>query len=145
MTGLSSRHPANGPGHRRDEDRNAAGRFPATLFRHGPVNVCVCHLLVLSLVATPLALLFAVRHADTADRWLQAHYLYVRTSIALLVIGVGLGSLCILLGAPTSAFLMLAGLGLVVATLLLMVMRCANGIFRALRGLSLRNPKSYLV
>jgi len=145
MTGSNSRHPAGEPGHHSDVNRREAGRFPAALCRPGSVNVCLCHLLVLSLLAVPLALFFSCHHADPADRWLQSHYLYLRTTIALLVIGASLGSLMILLGAPLSSAMMLAGLGLIAATLLLLLLRCCNGFVRAMRGLSLKNPKSYLV
>jgi len=145
MSELRSRHPANGPDHRRGRARGPAGGIPASLVRPGRVNVCLCHILVLSVFAAPLALFFSVHHADAADRRLQPHYLYLRTTIALLGIGTGLGSLMILLGAPLSSALMLAGLGLIAATLLLVLLRCCNGLVRAMRGLSLRNPKSYLV
>jgi uncharacterized membrane protein len=119
--------------------------LPAALIRPGPVNICLCHLLVVSLVLAPLALAFAIRHAEPGGRRLESHYLYLRTSFAILVIGTGLGSLMILLGAPLSSLLMLAGLGLIAATLALTLARCGNGFCRALLGLPLRNPKSYLV
>lgn len=146
MTGRRSRFPAAGePDHRRGRQRRVARRLPAAVFRPGPANICLCHLLVASLALAPLALLFSFRHADPGGRWLESHYLYLRTSIALLVIGAGLGGLMILLGAPLSSLLMLGGLALVAATLLLTLARCCNGFYRALFGLSLRNPKSYLV
>ncbi|MCK7610921.1 hypothetical protein [Roseibium sediminicola] len=146
MTGRRSRFPAAGePDHRRSRQRRTVYRFPATVFRPGPANICLCHILVASLALAPLALIFSVWYADPGARWLEAHYLYLRTSIALLVIGAGLGSLMILLGAPLSSLLMLGGLALIAATLLLTLARCCNGFFRTLFGRPLRDPKSYLV
>lgn len=115
------------------------------VYRPGATNICLCHLLVASLVLAPFALAFSIFHADPGGRWLEAHYLYLRTSVAVLVIGAGLGSLMILLGAPQSSLVMLGGLFLVAATLLITLARSCNGFCRALLGLPLRNPKSYLV
>jgi uncharacterized membrane protein len=101
--------------------------------------------MVLALLTVPLALAISIRYAAPEGRCLEAHYLYLRTTIAVLVIGTGTGGLLILLGAPLSSGLMLAGLGLIAATLTLTLARCCNGFCRALLGRPPRNPKSYLV
>ncbi|GAB4531231.1 MAG: hypothetical protein Tsb0019_33020 [Roseibium sp.] len=115
------------------------------LIRPGAVNICLCHMLILTGLLSPLALVFAFRFAEPEDRWLQSHYHYVRTSVALLVIGGGLGGLMILFGAPLSSGLMLAGLGMIAATLILAAARSLTGVYCSLRGLPLRNHETFLL
>ena len=143
MTGLRSRHPADEPDHRRSGGRT--GRSLAGLLSPGYTNTCLCYLLVAIVLPLPLALIFAIRFASCQEDRLQAHYLYLRTTIALLVIGAGTGALLILLGAPLSSLVMLAGLVLMAATLLLTVLRCCYGCYCAVRQQGLRNPHSFFV
>ncbi len=145
MTGPGSRHPADGQGNRKRSEQTAAGPLPAAVIRPGYFNICLCNVLVLTGLLVPAALVFAVRFAETDGRWLQAHYHYIRTTIALLAIGSSLGGLMILLGAPLSSYLMLAGLGLIAATILLCIARCVTGFTCSLRGVSLRDHRTYLV
>jgi uncharacterized membrane protein len=142
MTGQGSRHPANRQGNRSPA---AAGAFPAALIRPGHVNICICQVLILTGLLAPVALAFAIRFSETEGRWLQSHYHYIRTTIAVLVIGCCLGSLMILLGAPLSSLLMLAGLGVIAATLVLCVSRCVTGFYCSWRGYRLRDHATYLI
>jgi uncharacterized membrane protein len=144
ISGQGSRPPAGGQGPRK-RDEGGPGRLPAVLIRPGPVNICLCNLFVLTGFLAPLALAFAFLFADTEGRWLQSHYHYLRTTVALFVIGGGLGGLMILFGAPLSSGLMLAGLGLITATLLLTAARSLAGFYCSLRGLPLRNHETFLL
>ncbi|GAB2185440.1 hypothetical protein [Roseibium sp. LAB1] len=155
MTGLRSRHttnePAtNEPATNEPEHRSAGGGkqkafSPFGLFRPGSANICLCHLLVLTVLLSPIALGIAVIYAEPEGRWLQAHYHYLRTTIALLVIGLSTGGLMILLGASSSSALMLAGLGVCTVTVMLSSARSLLGLFSALRGSPLRNHRSYFI
>jgi len=144
MTGPGSRPPAGGRSNRR-RDTDVSGRFPAALVRPGPVNLCLCHMLVLTGFLMPLALAFAFRFAETDDRWLRSHYHYLRTTVALFVIGGGLGWLMILFGVPYSTALMLAGLAVIAVTLVLIAARSLTGIYCAIRRAPLRNHESFLL
>lgn len=145
MTGSRSRHTANEPEHRASGDGKQKAFSPFGLFRPGSANICLCHLLVLTLVLSPIVLAFAFLYAEQGGRWQQAHYHYLRTTIALLVIGLSAGGLMILLGASNSTALMLAGLGLCAATVLLSFARSLHGFYSALRGSPLRNHRSYFI
>jgi uncharacterized membrane protein len=145
MTGLRSRHTASEQEHRATGDGKQKAFSPFGLFRPGSANICLCHLLVLTILLSPIALAFAILYAEPGGRWLQAHYHYLRTTIALLVIGLGTGGLMILLGASISSALMLAGLGLCATTVLLSYARSLLGFCSALRGSPLRNHRSYFI
>lgn len=145
MTGLRSRQPVNDPGQRDRDNYFNDVRFPATLVHPGFANICLCYVLVAALLTLPLALFLAIRFAVPGRTQLEAHYLYIRTTIALLVIGTGVGSLLILLGAPLSSSLMLGGLALIATTLVQALARCCYGVSCAVRRQPVHNPKSYLV
>jgi uncharacterized membrane protein len=145
MTGLRSRQTANEPEHRATGDEKQRTFSPFGLFRPGSANICLCHLLVLTLLLSPVALGFAFLYAEQGGRWQQAHYHYLRTTVALLVIGLSAGGLMILIGASISSALMLAGLGLCAATVLLNLARSLHGFYSALRGAPLRNHRSYFI
>ncbi|ASP36375.1 hypothetical protein [Labrenzia sp. VG12] len=145
MTGLRSRHPVKKPDYRDRDNQTRSGWSPTALFQPGFANICLCHVLVAAVLTVPFAFFMAIRHAETGEKPIEAHYLYVRTTIALLVIGTGIGSFLILLGAPLSSSLMLSGLALIAATLLLTLPRCCYGLSCAARRKPLRNPKSFLI
>ena len=145
MTGLRSRRTANEPEHSATGDAKQKAVSPFGLFRPGSANICLCHLLVLTLLLSPIALVFAFLYAETGGHWQQTHYHYLRTTIALLVIGLSAGGLMILLGAAISSVLMLVGLVLCTATVLLIFARSLHGFYRALRGFPLRNHQSYFI
>ncbi len=115
------------------------------LTRPGFGNVCLCNLFALSVFLAPVALLFAFRFAEHGERELNSHYYYIRTTIALLVIGLCLAGLMVVLGAGFSSPLILGGLALFLATALLTAVRCARGCLRALRREAPNNYKSYLL
>ncbi|MHA7774041.1 hypothetical protein [Roseibium sp. M-1] len=145
MTGMHFNRPADDLGQRTADADRERELGPRTILRASAANICLCHCLVLSLFLSPAALGFAIAFADTDGRWLRAHYHYLRTTIALLVIGLASGSLLILAGLSLSPALMLAGLGICAATILLVIARTLNGIFRAFFGLQLRNHRSYFI
>lgn len=145
MTGLRSRHTANEPEQRATGDGKQKAFSPFGLFRPGSANICLCHLFVLTLLLSPIALGFAFLFAEQGGRWQQAHYHYLRTTIALLIIGLSAGGLMILLGASISSALMLAGLGLCAVAVLLCYTRSGLGFYSALRGSPLRNHRSYFI
>lgn len=145
MTGLRSRLRVKNPDHRDRDYNSRSGRSPAGLFSSGFANICLCYLLVAAILTVPFALFLAIRNAESGEKPLEAHYLYIRTTIALLVIGTGIGTLLILLGAPLSSGLMLGGLALIAATLLVALSRCCYGLSCAARHKTLRDPKSFLI
>jgi len=144
MGELRSRFPVKAPDRRRGGNNRALRSFRA-LLQPGYANIGLCYILTAAFVTAPVALLFATRFADPGERNLQGHYLYIRTSLALMIIGAGTGALAILLGAPLSSALMLAGLVLIAGTLLLTLSRCLCGLYNAAYRLPLRRPKSFLV
>ncbi len=121
------------------------GTGVSALIKPGAVNICGCYLLAMSAFLSPLALLFAVLYAEPEHKDYQAHYFYIRTTIALMVIGFCLGSLMILLGVSQSSALILAGLVQLSLTAVLTLARCLSGLARALRGDPPRNYRSYFV
>lgn len=114
------------------------------MFSPGFGNVFLCYLLVCSLVLAPVALIFSIRFADSTEQRLFAHYFFIRTTIAVFVIGTCVSCLLILIGADLSSSLILAGLALLTITSALTLVRCFRGIFSALRGNSPRFYRSYL-
>lgn len=145
MTGLQK------PRQTRDLPQPPAPCLPqAELDREGLLgasfaNVVLCYLLVLTAALLPFALFFALRFADRAGRALQAHYFYVRTTIAILVIGTCVGGLTILAGVALAAPLIFAGLALFGLTLALGLTRCLCGLARALQGRPPRAYQTYLI
>ncbi len=117
----------------------------SALVKPGAVNICGCYLLAMSAFLSPVALLFATRFAEPELQHHRAHYFYIRTTIALLVIGSCLGILMIVLGASLSTLLILAGLTVLFLTAILTLARCLSGLVRTFRGLPPRNYRSYLV
>lgn len=142
---MATRHPVKdtrGPENRNGQrGRNRTG----TLFAPGFGNIVLCYAFVCSLLLAAAALLFAVNFADTSDRRLYAHYYYLRTTIALMVIGYCIGGLLILMGADYSSSLILAGLAIAASSTVLTFARCLNGTFCALRRVAPPGFKSYLV
>ncbi|WP_281926445.1 hypothetical protein [Roseibium album] len=108
-------------------------------------NVFVCYALILTFFLAPLALFIAMRFSEPAEQSVFAHFFYIRTTIALLVIGCCVGGLLILLGADLSSSLILVGLAIFVLTGFLTLARCLVGGFCALRGRPPRSYRSYLV
>jgi hypothetical protein len=145
MTGMQYHRPVGEPGQRAAGTEREAGFSPRSVFKASAANLCLCHCLVIALLPSPAALGFAIAFAETGGPWLRAHYHYLRTTIALLVIGLSSGSLMILAGLSLSSKLMLAGLGLCAGTMLLVLVRSLNGIIRAFFGLQLRNHRSYFI
>ncbi|TYC52809.1 hypothetical protein FMN50_16580 [Rhodobacterales bacterium] len=142
---MSSRHPADEPG----TPAGAAGQPPQhsspSLVRPGFGNACLCYLLVLSALLSPLALVFAFLFAEPHAPPLQAHYFYIRTTIALMVIGFCLAVLMIVVGAVVSTFLILAGLALLALTAALTLARCCAGFIHAFRRRAPRNYRTYFI
>jgi len=145
MTGMSSRHPVNELNGPDSGDRRKPGKLLSVFARPGSVNICLCYVLVLSAALSPVALFFAFLFADAGPHRFHAHYYYIRTTVALLVIGFSLGCLLIVLGASFSTTLILAGLVLLLLTAILTLARCLTGLFGALRGIPPRNYGSYFV
>lgn len=119
--------------------------MPAALVRPGFVNICLCYLLVLTAVLSPLALLFSFLFAEAGGARLHAHYFYIRTTIALLVIGFCLACLMIVVGAVMSTVLILVGLALLALTAALTLARSCNGFFHAFRAEAPRNHSTYFI
>lgn len=142
---MQYRQPAEESGQRAAGEDRQTGLDPRSVFRASAANICLCHCLVMTLFPSPVALGFAIAFAETDGRWLRSHYHYLRTTIALLVIGLCSGSLMILAGLSLSSMLMVAGLGICALTLLLVLARSLNGIFRSFLGLQLRNHRSYFI
>jgi|GEM_PF-1593506 len=142
---MQYRQPAEESGQRAAGAERETGLGPRSVFRASAANVCLCHCLVMALLPSPVALGFAIAFADADGRWLRSHYHYLRTTIALLVIGLSSGSLLILAGLSLYSMLMLAGLAICALTVLLVLARSLNGIFRAFRGIPFRNHRSYFI
>lgn len=145
MSGMSSRHPSDGPGPPAGSAGEKPRSLPAALVRPGFTNICLCYLLVLSAVFSPLALLFSFVFAEAGGAPLHAHYFYIRTTIALLVIGFCLSCLMIVLGALMSTVLILTGLALLALTAALTLARSCSGFFHAFRSQAPRNYSTYFI
>ncbi|MEM9629946.1 MAG: hypothetical protein AAGA50_01380 [Pseudomonadota bacterium] len=130
---------------RAEADKRASHDTRGRLIEPGLSNICLCYVLILSALFAPIALLFAFLFAEPDETRVYAHYFYIRTTVALLVIGVCVGCLMIVLGASISSSVILAGLFLLVLTIGLTVTRCIRGFFSALRGKAPQNYKSYFV
>lgn len=124
-------------------NNNAAGT--KRLFSPGFSNVLLCYVCSCAVLPAPLALLFAVNYAEHPEERLFAHYHYIRTTIALMVIGSSLGGIMIVLGAEIATQLTLAGLFLVTLTGVLALLRCAKGIFSAIMRQSPTSYRSYIL
>jgi uncharacterized membrane protein len=120
-------------------------KLRSAILSPGFVNIGICNLLILSTAFIPIALFFAIRFANENNQCFQGHYHYIRTSIAVLVIGTCLAGLMILAGAALSSLLILAGLVLLCLTGALVVLRCFSGLVLSLRNEPHRNEKSYLI
>ncbi|MCV0426681.1 MAG: hypothetical protein K5905_14525 [Roseibium sp.] len=116
-----------------------------SLFGPGFGNICLCYLLIVSTFLSPLALLFAFLFAEPHETRFHAHYFYIRTTVALFVIGFCAGCLMIVLGADISSTLILTGLVLLAFTIVVTLARCARGILSAMRGKAPQNYKSYFI
>jgi len=142
---MQYRQPAEESGQEARGAERETGLDPRSVFRASAANICLCHCLVMALIPSPVALGFAIAFAEADGRWLRSHYHYLRTTIALLVIGISSGSLVILAGLSLTSILMLAGLGICALTVLLVLARSLNGIFCAFLGAPLRNHRSYFL
>ncbi|MES0809438.1 hypothetical protein ABLO27_08160 [Roseibium sp. SCPC15] len=130
---------------RAEKDKRTSHHSRGRLIGPGLSNICLCYILILSALLSPIALLFAFLFAEPDETRVYAHYFYIRTTVALLVIGVCIGCLMIVLGASISSSVILAGLVLLALTLGLTVIRCIRGFFSAMRGKAPQNYKSYFV
>ncbi|MBN9669279.1 hypothetical protein [Roseibium aggregatum] len=148
MTGMSSRHPSKKTGEPvagNEGDWAKDDSFPGVFFKPSFRNICLCYLSLLTFFLSPVALLFAFLFAERGGSRLQAHYFFIRTTFALLVIGFCLAGLMVVLGAVLSTVLILAGVVLFVLSAALTLVRCASGLVFALRSEAPRNYKSYLM
>lgn len=145
MTGTSSRHPMDELTGTDSGDKRKPGKPISVFARPGFGNICLCYVLVLSAFLSPVALLYAFLFADAGPHRFHAHYYYLRTTVALMVIGFSLGCLLIVLGATFSTGLILAGLVLLLLTAVLTLARCLTGLIGAVRRTPPRNYGSYLV
>jgi uncharacterized membrane protein len=119
--------------------------LPKAFFSSGFVNIGLCNLLTLSIALVPIALFFAIRFANENNQCFQGHYHYIRTTIAILVIGTCLAGLMVLVGAALSTLLILAGLALLSLTGTLVILRCFSGLALCIRKEPHRNYESYLI
>ncbi len=142
---MDSHHRPDDWGKKTGNGKHGRHTLLRALITPGRANVGLCYLLTLSAVLSPAALLFAVLFAEPENGSLHQHYYYLRTTIALLVIGFSAGSLLIVFGASLSSLLILAGLALLTLTALLTLLRCLSGFVCAFRSLPLRNYKSYFI
>lgn len=140
------------PRHSADEICQNAGPNPNNdaagtkrLFSPGFPNIVLCHVFCCAVFLAPLALLFAVSYAEHSEERLFGHYYYIRTTIALMVIGSSLGGIMIVLGAEVSTQLILAGLLLVTLTGVLALLRCVKGVVYALKRRSPTSYRSYIL
>ncbi|MET1414164.1 hypothetical protein ABVF61_17960 [Roseibium sp. HPY-6] len=115
------------------------------LFGTGFGNIILCYAFILTFFLSPFALYFAISFSEPAENRFFAHYYYIRTTIAVMVIGGCMGSLMILLGADVSSFLILAGLAVVALAGMLTFLRCLKGILCAFKGEPPRTYTSYLL
>lgn len=127
------------------EAQQPTGKISDRLFGPGFINVALCHALLLPFITLPLSTYFAARFGSCHGRELIGHYHYIRTTVAIMLLGGGTAALCLLVGVETSARLVLAGLVVGALTLVLFYLRCLYGIACALRRKPLRNHRSLLV
>ncbi|GAA0778022.1 hypothetical protein GCM10009077_19140 [Roseibium denhamense] len=111
----------------------------------GFANTALCYLCLLSFALSPVALLFSLAYAHTDHGIHRQHYYYIRTTIAVLVIGLSAGALLVLIGANTSPAVILSGVGIVAAAALTSIARCLHGLVRSFRKAPLRNHRTYLI
>lgn len=142
---MNSRHPADEICQTADAGRQTGGAKSRLLFAPGFPNVVLCYVCICVVFLAPIALLFAVQFADNTEERLFSHYYYIRTTIALMVIGSSVGGMMIVLGADISAYLILAGLLLTALAGMLTLSRCIKGIACALMRSSPSSYRSYLL
>ncbi len=145
MPGMGSGHPVENLVQNTDDKNRNPGMRLRSFFLSSRSNIFLCYLMTLSVMLCPVALLFAILFAETQNEGFQAHYHYLRTTIALLVIGSLTGCLLIVLGASLSSLLIFAGLAFAGAALVLTVLRCSHGLICTTRGLTLRNHRTYFI
>lgn len=123
-----------------NKDKRTGGLFGSSFS-----NIVLCYAFIPTFFLSPLALYFAVTFSEPAEQRIFAHYYYIRTTIALMVIGGCTGSLMILLGADLSSLLILTGLTVVLLTAVLTILRCLKGFLCAFKGEPPRAYTSYLL
>lgn len=137
---MNSRHPADEICQSADSNPHTGTDTAWHLFAPGFPNAVICYACICVFFLAPIALLFAVQFADHSEERLFAHYYYIRTTIALMVIGSSIGGVMIVLGAEISTHLILAGLLLAALAGMLAIARCLKGVAFALMR---RSPPSY--
>ncbi|WP_420336022.1 hypothetical protein [Roseibium sp.] len=137
---MNSRHPADEICQSADTDPHTGSDTAKDLFAPGFPNAVICYVCICVFFPAPIALLFAVQFADHSEERLFAHYYYIRTTIALMVIGSSIGGVMIVLGAEISTHLILAGLLLAALAEMLAIARCLKGVAFALMR---KSPPSY--
>lgn len=137
---MNSRHSTDEICHDSDAHRQADTVSAKGLFAPGFVNIVLCYISTCTVLLVPLALLFSASYANHEEEKLFSHYYYIRTTIALMVIGSCSGGIMVILGADFSTNLILAGLLLIFLTGMLAIARCMKGIAFALMR---RSPSSY--
>ena len=142
---MNSRHPADNICQNTDANPQTGAAKAGRFFAAGFPNAVICYGCICTGLLAPIALLFAVQFADHAEERLFSHYYYIRTTIALMVIGSCTGGVMIVLGADVSTYLILAGLLLIASTGMLALLRCIKGITCALMRRSPPSYRSYLL
>ena len=142
---MTPRHPVKDICHGADASQQDEAAKSMRLFASGFPNILLCYACICSLALSPLALLFAITHAEHTEERLFAHYHYIRTTIAIMVIGSGLGGVMIILGADISKRLILAGLLLAMLTGVLAFARCIKGTAYAVLRRAPRGYSSYIL
>lgn len=137
---MNSRHPADEICHHEETHTQTEAVRARSLFAPGFANIALCYMCTCTILLVPLALFFSAGYANQEEKNLFSHYYYIRTTIALMVIGICSGGMMVILGADVSTHLILAGLILVTLTGILTVARCTKGIAFALMR---RSPSAY--
>ena len=142
---MNSRHPTDEICQTADKTPQTSSARAKQLFAPGFANAVLCYACICVIFLAPAALLFSVQFAVHTEERLFSHYFYIRTTIALMVIGSSLGGIMIVLGAEISAHLILAGLLLTTLTGILAIARCIKGVAFALMRKSPPSYRSYIL
>lgn len=141
---MNTRGPTEDTCHTIDAHRQTGSARGIHIFAPGFSNAVFCYACVCVLFLAPIALLFSVQFADHTDERFYSHYHYIRTTIALLVIGGSVGGMMIFLGAETSNKLILSGLLLISFSATLAIARCLKGLAFALMRQPPSSYRSYI-
>lgn len=137
---MNSRHSTDEICHDANTHRQAEAASAKDPLSPGFGNIVLCYITTCTVLLVPLALFFSASYANQEEESLFSHYYYIRTTIALMVIGSCSGGIMVILGADFSTRLILAGLFLISLTGMLAIARCIKGIAFALMR---RSPSSY--